>query len=58
MTKNKISWIPPHTKQIICNKPKELYVIDITDIPKEIVNNSNNKEKYLLSIIDHFSKFF
>ena len=34
-----------------------MYVCDITDIPKEILSHSKSKEKYLLSIIDHFSKF-
>ena len=54
--KNKNNFFPPPCNQILCDNPKELYVIDITDIPHELTNNYNEK-LYLLSIIDHFSKF-
>jgi hypothetical protein len=56
VSKNKYKFLPPPTNQILCERPKELYVIDITLIPKELVNN-NDKFVYLLSIIDQFSKF-
>ena len=46
----------PPTNQILCDKPKELYLIDITEIPTEILNDDKDK-LYLLSIIEHFSKF-
>ena len=48
--------MPPPCNQILCKKPKEFYVIDITDLPHEYSNNKKEKT-YLLSIIDHFSKF-
>ena len=48
--------MPLPTNQILCSKPKELYLLDITDVPYEIKNNKDNK-LYLLSIIDHFTKF-
>jgi hypothetical protein len=48
--------LPPPTNQILCDKPKELYLIDITEIPTEFLNDDKDK-LYLLSIIDHFSKF-
>ena len=35
--------------------PKELYVIDLTEIPKEF--KEDNEKIYIISIIDHFSKF-
>ena len=55
LSKNKNNFIPPPCNQILCDKPKELYVMDITDIPHNLTNNHNEK-LYLLSIIDHFSK--
>ena len=54
--KNKSKFIPPPSNQIICNKPRELYLIDITELPKQF-NNINNNKIYLLTIIDHFSKY-
>ena len=56
ISKNKNIFLPPPCNQILCKKPKELYVIDITDLPHEYSNNKKEKT-YLLSIIDHFSKF-
>ena len=45
---------PP--KQIITYYPKQRYVMDLTDIPKDI--QKGNKEKlYLFNIIDHFYKY-
>lgn len=41
-------------KPILFQYPKERYVLDITDIPNNIDNTSY--KKYLLNIIDHFSK--
>ena len=35
--------------------PKELYVIDLTEVPKEF--KEDNEKIYIISIIDHFSKF-
>ena len=54
--KNKGLFIPQPTNQILCESPKELYVIDLIAIPIELLNN-NTEPIYLLSIIDHFSKF-
>ena len=54
--KNKGNFIPPPSNQIICSKPRELYLIDITELPKQF-NNINNNRIYLLTIIDHFSKY-
>ena len=54
--KNKNTFIPPPSNQIICSHPRELYLIDITKLPNQIINNNESKI-YLLSLIDHFSKF-
>ena len=54
-SKNKSLTIPPPSIQIICNYPKELYVIDLTELPDIYLAVIKNKA-YLLSIIDHFSK--
>ena len=43
------------TKLIIFNKPKYRYIIDLTDIPTELTIGTNYK--YLINIIDHFSKY-
>ena len=42
-------------KQIISKGPRELYVVDLVDI-KENFNNSNYNSKYIINIIDHYSK--
>ena len=55
-TKNKTNILPPPSNQILCSKPKELHLIDITYILLEFL--PDNKDKlYILSILDHFSKF-
>ena len=54
--KNKSSFLPPPNNQIICSHPKELFLIDITELPNQILNNNESKI-YLLSLIDYFSKF-
>ncbi len=55
-SKNKINILLPPSNQILCSKPKELYLIDITYIPLKFL--PDNKDKlYILSILDHFSKF-
>lgn len=41
-------------KQFLFQYPKERYILDLTDIPNKIDNTSY--KKYLLNIIDHFSK--
>ena len=53
--KNKTTFLPPPSNQIIYEEPKELYLIDITDIPHEFIEKKN--KLYILSILDHFSKF-
>ena len=55
-TKNKNSILPPPSNQIICEYPKELYVIDITTMPKEL-NENEEDQLYMLSIIDHLANF-
>lgn len=45
----------PEVIQIIPNGPKDTYQIDLTEIPEEI--RFEEGERYLLSIIDVFSKF-
>ena len=55
-SKNKFKFLPPQTNQILYERTKDLYVIVITLIPRELTNNNDNCV-YLLSIIDHFSKF-
>ena len=52
-----MKFVPPPSNQIICKYLRELYVCDIAEIPKDMITNSNSKEKYLLSTVDHFSKF-
>ena len=55
-SKNKSTILLPSINQIICEYPRELYVIDITTIPNEYTENEES-QLYLLSIIDHFSKY-
>ena len=43
------------SKQIVFNKPKERYIGDITELPREIIIKTDIK--YQFNIIDHFSKF-
>ena len=45
---------PP--KQIITYYPKQRYIMDLTEIPKDLKIN-NNENLYLFNIIDHFSKY-
>ena len=45
----------PFIKQILFNKPKDQFIIDLTNCPDNIKNNTNYK--YMLHIIDHYSKF-
>ena len=40
-------------KQILTNYPKYRYVMDLSELPKELYTN---KTSYLFSIIEHFSK--
>ena len=42
------------TKQIITYYPKQRYVMDITEVPDELISDTR---KYLFCIIDHFSKY-
>jgi len=41
-SKNKSSLLPPLCNQIICNKLWELYLIDISEVPKKIKENDKN----------------
>ena len=43
-------------KQILSNAPKERYVVDLLEIDKNIDDNLQ-RYKYILNIIDHFTKF-
>ena len=45
----------PINLQIISNKPKERYVVDITEIDENI-RDKKYKFKYILNIIEHFTK--
>ena len=56
VSKNKTKFLSLPTNQILFEKPKELYVIGLTLIPKELTNNNDNFV-YLFSLIDNFSKF-
>ena len=47
--KNKAIFIPPPSNQILCKKLKELFVIDITDIPQQLYPN----KKKTLYFINH-----
>ena len=53
--KNHSNFKNPFIKQILFNKPKDQFIIDLTNCPDNIKNNTNYK--YLLHIIDHYSKF-
>ena len=52
--KNSNYYKRPPSKSIIFDAPKDRYVLDITELPINFDNINNNK--YLLNIIDHFSK--
>ena len=54
---NKSLFMPPPSHQILCAKPKELYLIDLTELPHQLSNNDNQSKLYLVTIIDHFSKY-
>ena len=54
--KRGISFKREPAKQIITYYPKQRYIMDITELPKDFCN-SKNDFLYLLNIIDHFSKF-
>ena len=54
--KNRTKFMPPPTNQIICSKPKEVYHIELTLVPKEFVDD-NDKRYYIIAILDHFSKY-
>jgi hypothetical protein len=43
-------------KQIITNYPKERYVVDIVNIKKDF-DDDKHRYKYILNIIDHFTKY-
>ena len=45
----------PQIKQIITKGPRERYVVDLVDINEEI-NDNKKLYKYILNIIDHYSK--
>ena len=45
----------PDIKQIITKGPRERYVVDLVEINEEI-QDSNKVYKYILNIIDHYSK--
>ena len=55
--KNKCTFMPPTSHQILCSNPKELYLIDLTELPVQFSNNNNNSKLYLVILIDHFSKY-
>jgi len=56
-TLNKSSFIPPHLHQILCSKPKELYLIELTEFPVQFSNNNDKSKLYSVTFIDHFSKY-
>ena len=43
-------------KQIITYYPKQRYIMDLTELPKDLLKEKEEKF-YLFNIIDHFSKF-
>ena len=49
------SFNKPDIKQILTNKPRDRYVMDLTDI-KPNINDKKYNFKYILNIIDHYSK--
>ena len=52
---HKVKGRKPQIKQIITKGPRERYVVDLVDI-KENINDKNSNYKYILNIIDHYSK--
>ena len=53
--KNKTKYKREPAKQIITFYPKQRYIMDLTELPKEL--KTNNNYIYLLDIIDHFFKY-
>ena len=53
--KNHSHFKNPFIKQILFNKPKDRYIIDLTNCPDNIKDNTNYK--FMLHIVDHYSKF-
>ena len=49
------SFKKPFNEQIISSKPRERYVMDLTDI-KENINDDKYNFKYIFNIIDHYTK--
>ena len=43
VAKNRTNILPPPTNLILCDKPKELYLIDITELPTEFLNDDKDK---------------
>ena len=54
--KNRTDFVPPPSNQILCNRPKELYLIDLTELPSSLLKKYT-KKIYILSLLDHFSKY-
>ena len=55
--KNKSIFLPPPSNQIVCSKPNELYLIDLTELPEQFSTKTNSGKLYLVTCIDHFSKY-
>ena len=55
-TGNKFKQLKGKNKIIIENGPHYRYVVDLWTLPKEIANAT--KYKYILDIVDHFSKWY
>jgi len=49
--------MPKPSHQILCSKPKELYLIDLAELPAQLSNNNDKSKLYLVAFIDHFSKY-
>lgn len=52
---NKTTIKNPFIKQILFNNPRERYLVDLTETPDLIKNNTNFK--YMIHVIDHYSKY-
>lgn len=53
-----------HFKLIVFERPNDIYIGNLTSVPIKLINNQDNiyyeeniKYKYIISIVDHFSKF-
>ena len=50
----KSSFLPPPLNQILCSKPKELYLIDLTELPENFLITIKQENYILLPVLTIF----